>query len=42
MRIKIYPSILFAVPTDNLNKVFNDTSEKLKKYAKGNIYDEEN
>lgn len=42
MRIKIYPSILFAVPTDSLNKVFNDTSEKLKKYARGNISDEEN
>ncbi len=28
-RIKVYPSVLLAVPNDNLNKVFEDTNEKL-------------
>lgn len=41
MRIKIYPSILLAIPNDNLNKVYEETSNKLKKYARGNIYNEE-
>jgi hypothetical protein len=34
-RIKIYPSILFAVPNDNLNSMYEKVTEKLNQYATG-------
>jgi len=34
-RIKIYPSILFAIPNDNLNSMYDAINEKLNQYAKG-------
>ncbi|MDD4169219.1 MAG: DUF4194 domain-containing protein [Desulfotomaculaceae bacterium] len=34
-RIKIYPSVLFAVPNDNLNSIYEAINEKLNKYAMG-------
>ena len=34
-RIKIYPSILFAVPNDNLNSMYDKVNEKLNQYATG-------
>jgi len=34
-RIKIYPSILFAVPNDNLNSMYDTVNEKLNQYATG-------
>jgi len=34
-RIKIYPSVLFAVPNDNLTVMYEAISEKLNKYIKG-------
>lgn len=41
-RIKIYPSVLFAVPPENINTVYESTMDKLKKYAGGDPEDEEN
>lgn len=42
-RIKIYPSVLFAVPNDNLNSIYDAINEKLNQYAMGgeSIDDEE-
>lgn len=34
-RIRIYPSVLFAVPNDNLSILYEAINEKLKKYMKG-------
>lgn len=34
-RIKIYASILFAVPNDNLNSMYDTVNEKLNQYATG-------
>ncbi len=34
-RIKIYPSVLFAVPNDNLNVMYDAVNEKLNKYVNG-------
>lgn len=34
-RIKIYPSVMFAVPNENLNNVYNAINEKLSQYAMG-------
>jgi len=34
-RIKIYPSVLLAVPNDNLNSIYEALQEKLKQYALG-------
>ena len=34
-RIRIYPSVLFAVPNDNLSSLYEAIIEKLKKYMKG-------
>ncbi|KAB3536071.1 DUF4194 domain-containing protein [Alkaliphilus pronyensis] len=34
-RIKIYPSVLFAVPNDNLTKMYDAVNEKLNKYLNG-------
>ncbi len=34
-RIKIYPSVLFAVPNDNLNSIYEAVNEKLNQYAMG-------
>jgi len=34
-RIRIYPSVLFAVPNDNLSSLYEAINEKLKKYMKG-------
>lgn len=34
-RIKIYPSVLFAVPNDNLTLLYNAINEKLNKYMNG-------
>lgn len=34
-RIKIYPSVLFAVPNDNLNAMYDAINEKLNKYMNG-------
>lgn len=42
-RIKIYPSVLFAVPNDNLNTMYDAINEKLNKYMNGgeqNDYEE--
>ena len=41
-RIKIYPSILFAVPNENISAVYKNTSDKLNKYAGGDLSDEAN
>ena len=40
-RIKIYPSVLFAVPVENINKLYDEINEKLDKYLNGGIADEE-
>ncbi len=41
-RIKIYPSVLFAVPNDQLNSLYNGINEKLAQYAVGGEFlDEE-
>lgn len=42
-RIKIYPSILFAIPNDNLNVTYDLINEKLNRYVMGGeaIDDEE-
>jgi len=34
-RIKIFPSVLFAVPNDNLNSIYEAINEKLSQYAMG-------
>jgi len=34
-RIKIYPSVLFAIPNDNLNSIYDAINEKLHQYAIG-------
>lgn len=34
-RIRIYPSVLFAVPNDNLSSLYEAINEKLNKYMKG-------
>jgi len=34
-RVKIYPSILFAVPNENLNGIYDAINEKLNQYAMG-------
>ncbi|WHY01088.1 DUF4194 domain-containing protein [Neobacillus sp. DY30] len=34
-RIKIYPSVLFAVPNDNLTLLYDAINEKLNKYMNG-------
>jgi len=34
-RIMIYPSVLFAVPNDNLTMIYETISEKLNKYLNG-------
>jgi len=34
-RIRIYPSVLFAVPNDNLSSLYEAINEKLNKYVKG-------
>lgn len=34
-RIRIYPSVLFAIPNDNLNIIYNAVNEKLNQYAMG-------
>ena len=34
-RIKIYPSVLFAIPNDNLNSIYDAINEKLNQYAIG-------
>lgn len=34
-RIKIYPSVLFAVPNDNLNSIYDAINEKLNQYVMG-------
>lgn len=34
-RIKIYPSVLFAVPNDNLTMMYDAINEKLNKYING-------
>ena len=34
-RIRIYPSVLFAVPNDNLSSLYEAINEKLTKYMKG-------
>jgi hypothetical protein len=40
-RIVIYPSVLFAVPGENINSLAEDISDRLKKYAGGGVEDEE-
>ena len=42
-RIKIYPSVLFALPNDNLTKMYDAINDKLDKYLNGGeqIDDEE-
>lgn len=40
-RIVIYPSVLFAVPGENINNLAEDISDRLKKYAGGGVEDEE-
>lgn len=34
-RIKIYPSVLFAIPNDNLNSIYDAINVKLNQYAMG-------
>lgn len=34
-RIKIYPSILFALPNENINSIIDSINDKLNKYASG-------
>ena len=34
-RIRIYPSVLFAVPNDNLSSMYDAINEKLNKYVNG-------
>jgi hypothetical protein len=34
-RIKIYPSILFAIPNDNLSSLYEGANVRLNEYAKG-------
>lgn len=34
-RIKIFPSVLFAVPNDNLTTMYESINEKLSRYMKG-------
>jgi hypothetical protein len=34
-RIKIYPSVLFAVPNENLAQMYDSISDKLNKYVNG-------
>ena len=36
-RIKIYPSVLFAVPNDNLTVMYDAINDKLNKYVNGGI-----
>ncbi len=31
-RIKIYPSILLAIPNENINQIYEEANEKLNKY----------
>lgn len=40
-RIIIYPSVLFAVPSENINNLSESISDRLKKYAGGGVDDEE-
>jgi len=39
-RIKIYPSILFAVPNNSIDQIYDATLEKLSKYSGGDASDE--
>lgn len=42
-RIKIYPSILFAIPNDNLNSLYEIANDRLSQYANGgDSIDDEN
>lgn len=34
-RIKIYPSVLFAIPNENLNSIYDAINDKLNQYAMG-------
>lgn len=34
-RLKIYPSVLFAVPNDHINSIYDAINEKLNQYAMG-------
>jgi len=34
-RIKIYPSVLFAIPNENLNSIYDAINEKLNQYVMG-------
>jgi hypothetical protein len=34
-RIKIYPSVLLAIPNDNLNNIYEAVNERLNQYAMG-------
>jgi hypothetical protein len=34
-RIKIYPSVLFAVPNENISRMYDAINEKLNKYTNG-------
>jgi hypothetical protein len=40
-RIKIYPSIMFAVTNDDINRYYNEINEKANKYINGGIQDED-
>ncbi|MDR7078411.1 hypothetical protein J2Y03_003463 [Neobacillus niacini] len=40
-RIKLYPSVLFAVPNDNLTLLYDAINEKLNKYMNGEQNDDE-
>jgi hypothetical protein len=40
-RIKLYPSVLFAVPNDNLNNLYEAINEKLNKYMYGGEQNED-
>ena len=45
-RIQIYPSVILALDIEELNRVYEEAKDKLKKYANGgeseNNADEEN
>jgi len=40
-RIKLYPSLLFAMTNENINEYYEQMQEKIKKYMKGGVNNDE-
>jgi len=40
-RIKLYPSLLFAMTNENINEYYEQMQEKIKKYMKGGVSNDE-